>query len=102
MFDIDEIGKIDHARQVLDFLAGSSSQEYERKNMFEAENLHWFKSTFSTPASCVEIAHLPNGGVAVRNSRTPDGAKLTYTGNEWDAFLLGARAGEFDRPGDPT
>src|ERR1700745_336818 len=31
--------------------------------------LRWFKSSASSAAGCVEIAHLPGGGVAVRDSK---------------------------------
>jgi hypothetical protein len=43
----------------------------------------------------VEIAHLPNGAVAMRSSLDPD-TVLRYTEAEWRAFVLGARDGEFD------
>jgi hypothetical protein len=34
----------------------------------------------------------------MRNSRHPSGPALIFTGSEWDAFLGGARDGEFARP----
>ncbi|MGW0855871.1 DUF397 domain-containing protein [Streptomyces sp. NBC_00247] len=43
----------------------------------------------------VEIAHLPEGAVAMRSSLDP-GTVLRYTEAEWRAFVLGARDGEFD------
>ncbi|WP_141548095.1 DUF397 domain-containing protein, partial [Nocardia farcinica] len=36
--------------------------------------------------------------VGVRDSKNPAGGALVFTPSEWDAFLAGARAGEFDRP----
>ncbi|EID53346.1 DUF397 domain-containing protein [Saccharomonospora xinjiangensis] len=36
--------------------------------------------------------------VVLREAADPDGTVLVFTPSEWDAFLLGARAGEFDRP----
>ncbi len=74
-------------------------------NGVRASRLHhaaWRKSRHSNPSgNCVEAALLPAGGVAVRNSRYPDGPALIFTQAEWDAFLLGARDGEFDgRPDD--
>ena len=39
---------------------------------------------------------LTDGGVQVRNSRDRQGAVLTYTPDEWKAFLGGVRNGEFD------
>jgi uncharacterized protein DUF397 len=35
---------------------------------------------------------------AMRNSKYPDGTVLVFTPSEWDAFLQGVRAGEFDEP----
>ncbi len=46
--------------------------------------------------NCVEVAALPGGEVAVRNSRHPDGPALVYTRAELAAFLAGAKDGEFD------
>lgn len=62
-------------------------------------SLAWRKSSYSEGGSeCVEAAVLPDRRVAVRHSRRPDGAVLLYTPAEWNAFLKGARAGEFDGP----
>ncbi len=59
--------------------------------------VRWRKSTASNPnGDCVELALLPAGGVAVRNSRGPHGSALVYTRDEIAAFLRGAKAGEFD------
>ncbi|MGI5337676.1 DUF397 domain-containing protein [Streptomyces sp. CA-181903] len=38
---------------------------------------------------CVEIADLPGGGVAVRDSKNPDRTDLRYTAEEWAAFRSG-------------
>jgi hypothetical protein len=58
----------------------------------------WQKSRRSNPSgNCVELAALPGGaGIAVRNSRDPDGPALIYTVDEITAFILGARDGDFD------
>jgi hypothetical protein len=57
----------------------------------------WRKSSFSNPSgNCVEAARLPADGIAVRNSRFPDGPALIFTQDEWDAFLRGVKVGDFD------
>jgi hypothetical protein len=60
--------------------------------------LSWQKSRRSNPSgNCVELAVLPGReGIAVRNSRDPDGPALIYTMDEIAAFILGARDGDFD------
>ncbi|MBO0820466.1 MAG: DUF397 domain-containing protein [Nocardiopsaceae bacterium] len=60
--------------------------------------LHWFKSSFSAAGNCVEVAHLPGGGVALRDSKNRAKEAHTYTRAEWAAFLTGAKNGEFDLP----
>ncbi|MGX4736587.1 DUF397 domain-containing protein [Kitasatospora griseola] len=60
----------------------------------------WQKSRYSnSKGNCVEFAALPGGGVAMRNSRFPDGPALVYTRAEIDAMLLGVKDGEFDHLG---
>ncbi|MGI8331931.1 DUF397 domain-containing protein [Actinomadura scrupuli] len=57
----------------------------------------WHKSGHSNPnGSCLEVAELQDGVVAVRNSRDPGGPALIYTPAEITAFLRGAKDGEFD------
>lgn len=60
----------------------------------------WHISTRSNSngGSCVEAGPLLDGSgrVAVRHSKAPDAAVIVYTREEWDAFLAGAKDGEFD------
>jgi hypothetical protein len=64
----------------------------------ELNDLHWFKSSASASGACVEVAHLPGGGVAVRDSKDRAKTPHVYTRLEWQAFLTGAKNGEFDLP----
>jgi hypothetical protein len=65
----------------------------------EAIEPRWRKSSYSGNGggNCVEAASLEGGMTAVRDSKNPDGAVLTFTAGEWQAFLSGVRAGEFDQ-----
>jgi hypothetical protein len=57
----------------------------------------WRKSSYSnSQGNCVEFAALPDGSVAVRNSRDPQGPALVYTRAEVSALIAGAKDGEFD------
>lgn len=63
----------------------------------ELSSAVWRKSTASNHSgNCVEVAGLPSGAVALRNSRYPAGPALVYTPAEMQAFLAGAKNGEFD------
>ncbi|MFF3501234.1 DUF397 domain-containing protein [Streptomyces sp. NPDC003247] len=60
-------------------------------------DVRWIKSSHSNAeGNCVELAVLEGGGVAVRNSRDPEGPALVYTPAEVAAFVAGAKGGEFD------
>ena len=51
----------------------------------------WRKSSYSSPSgNCVEAATL-TGGVALRDSRFPDGPELVFASAVWDAFLRGVK-----------
>ncbi len=52
----------------------------------------WIKSSHSyANGNCVEVAGLPGGLIAVRNSRDRAGAVLRFTPDKWRAFLGGIR-----------
>ena len=65
---------------------------------FDLSTLEWRKSSFSggQGGNCIEVAELPGGGRALRDSKDPEGPKLVFTVGEWAAFLDGAKNGEFD------
>jgi Domain of unknown function (DUF397) len=58
----------------------------------------WYKSTFSNGSggACVEVAGNLPGIVAVRDSKNPEGPRLTFTANTWSAFVAGIKRREFD------
>jgi hypothetical protein len=49
----------------------------------------------SPPGGCVEVA-IKGNVVAVRDAKNPTCAPLIFTKSEWDAFVQGVKAGEFD------
>lgn len=65
----------------------------------ERASLVWIKAQASTSyGQCVQVASA-RGGVAMRDSKDPDGPILLYTRTEFKAFLDGARNGDFDHIG---
>jgi hypothetical protein len=59
----------------------------------------WRKSSFSEGNSgggCVEVAALPGGEVAVRDTKDRSRTPHRHTAPAWRAFLSAVRAGEFD------
>ncbi|RDI64348.1 DUF397 domain-containing protein [Nocardia pseudobrasiliensis] len=57
----------------------------------------WFKSTRSGgDRNCVEVAHLPNALVAVRDSKSPTTPALIFDSTDWSAFLAATTNGELD------
>lgn len=62
--------------------------------------LAWRKSSFSGASgdddACVEVAPVPDGRVAVRNSKRPEADVVFFTRAEMAAYVSGVKAGEFD------
>jgi Domain of unknown function (DUF397) len=64
--------------------AGSSSTD-----------IPWRKAIKSAATNCIQLARR-NGVIIIGDSKNPDGPVLSYTPQELDAFLDGAKRGEFD------
>lgn len=64
--------------------------------MGPASQLAWRKALRSVGnGACVEVA--ANGtGLAVRDSKDPDGPVLTCSGDAWQEFVRRAKDGQFD------
>ncbi len=60
----------------------------------QLSGLRWQPTT--TDGTGVEMARLPDGGVAVRNASDPEGPALIYTKAEIEALIGGAADGDFD------
>lgn len=60
----------------------------------------WHVSSFSDSGgpNCVEAGKLTDGSgrIALRHSKHPGESVILYTRAEWDAFVAGVKAGEFD------
>ena len=59
----------------------------------------WKKSSWSAAnGHCIEMAELPDGTVAVRDSKDsgPERPILVFPRRGWNAFLLGVNANDFD------
>jgi len=66
----------------------------------EVSRVFWRKSTFSSMnGSCVEVGRLLPDGIGVRDTKdNGSGPILIFTDSEWNAFIAGAKEGQFDSP----
>jgi hypothetical protein len=66
--------------------------------MIDLAGAVWRKSSRSNGngGECVEVADLPDGSRAVRDSKHREGPTLLFTPAEWQAFVDGVKQGEFD------
>ena len=55
----------------------------------------WRRSSRCLNSGCVEI-QVVDDAVLVRDSKVDGGSVLSYTHEEWAAFVEGVKAGEFD------
>jgi Domain of unknown function (DUF397) len=59
----------------------------------EPDHIVWRKSSYSGGnGDCVEVGW-PADAVAVRDSKNPDGPRLTFGADQWRAFLTEVRHG---------
>jgi hypothetical protein len=54
----------------------------------------WVKSSRCSAATCVEVAKVENRYL-IRDSKSPHVPPLSFTEDEWVAFVEGVNAGEF-------
>jgi Domain of unknown function (DUF397) len=55
----------------------------------------WRKSSYSGSGNnCVEVAQVA-GGCAVRDSKDPHGARLTFSACAWTAFVSSVKHGKY-------
>jgi hypothetical protein len=60
-------------------------------------SLTWRKASMCPSGStCVEVAGLPGGGAAMRDSKDAASPVLAFRPESWATFLSAIRAGEFD------
>jgi hypothetical protein len=69
----------------------------------ERPDIVWRKSSLSDSGTCVEVGFSPKFDlVALRHSKSPAGPILTFTPEEWAAFVGGVHLGEFEPPDRPS
>ncbi len=64
----------------------------------QTEQPAWRKSSFCASGECIEVA-AQSGMIVLRDSKEPSGGMLRYTTEEWQSFVKGIKAGEFDHLG---
>ncbi|MEV6306114.1 DUF397 domain-containing protein [Actinoplanes sp. NPDC051861] len=58
------------------------------------EEPRWRRSGHCASGACVEVARVGDHFL-VRDSKRPGSAHLSFTEEEWDAFVAGVKAGDF-------
>ena len=65
---------------------------------YDISHASWITSRACNNSACVQVAHLPGGMVAVRDSKDTGKPAHLFDSEEWAAFVTGVKAGEFDLP----
>lgn len=74
------------------------------RQVLDLETARWHRAEppGETIPDAIEVAFVPHTDgktyTALRSSAEPDGTVLVFTPSEWDAFVAGARDGEFNLP----
>ena len=58
-------------------------------------SIQWRRSSRCETGACVEVARV-HSMIAIRDSKAVDGPVLTFSPQEWAAFVAGVRNGDFD------
>jgi hypothetical protein len=64
----------------------------------ELAQAKWRKSSYSNGngGACVEVSRDLSDAVAIRDSKDPDGPRLAFAADQWQAFTAQVKAGHFD------
>jgi len=65
---------------------------------YDIARASWLTSRACSNSACVQVAHLPGGLVAIRDSKDTGKPAHVFDSEEWAAFVSGVKAGEFDLP----
>jgi hypothetical protein len=65
---------------------------------YDTSSAAWIQSRACNNSACVQVAHLPGGMVALRDSKDTAKPAHVFDREEWAAFVTGVKAGDFDLP----